>query len=122
MPRGGARPGSGRPKGSKNRRGIPPLSDPVDICLGPDIDPLTFLLSCMRNPAVDLELRIRCASLCLPYVPKRAVEIGKKEEAQAAAQRVARSGRFQVPAAPRTDGPADDNWDSLPSDHPRKRN
>jgi hypothetical protein len=63
LPRGGARPGAGRPK--KN------VSAPASPR---DQTPLLFLLATMRDPNIDLRLRIAAAKAALPYCGKKVVE------------------------------------------------
>jgi hypothetical protein len=76
MPRGGFRPGAGRP---------PKVQFPD---LGPHATPIEFLLAVMRHEGADLTTRMRAASALLPFVHARRTEMvsGKKEQAQIAAQ------------------------------------
>ncbi|MFN6953777.1 MAG: hypothetical protein ACK4PG_03165 [Acetobacteraceae bacterium] len=61
MSRGGFRPGSGRPKGSKTAR----LPRPGTTAAG--ASPLAYLLAVMRDEAQPVEVRMRAAGLALPY-------------------------------------------------------
>ena len=96
---GGARPGAGRP-----RKTVTPLTVP------PAADPLQFLLSVVNDAAADPALRVKAAAAAMPFVHQRASTVGKKEQAQQAAERVA-GGRFKaaplpgsvVPIRPATD-------------------
>lgn len=65
MPRGGARPGAGRPKGSKN------LSISIDKPILDGIQPLDFLLSLVANPDVPPALRFEAAKAAAPYVHRK---------------------------------------------------
>lgn len=120
MPRGGARPGAGRPKKqtaapampAAKKQALPKLdaegykTDPnwpfgkQEPEAPPDLSglmPLDFLLEVMRNPEEDKGRRMQAATLAAPYCHPKKGESGKKEEKAAAAKRVA--SRF-TPAAP----------------------
>lgn len=120
MPRGGARPGAGRPKKqtaapakpAAKKQALPKLdaegykTDPnwpfgkQEPEAPPDLSglmPLDFLLEVMRNPEEDKGRRMQAATLAAPYCHPKKGESGKKEEKAAAAKRVA--SRF-APAAP----------------------
>ena len=61
---GGARPGAGRPVGSRNR--------PVLVHGLPEThDPLQWLLALMNHPGAPLRLRMACAVALLPYLHTR---------------------------------------------------
>jgi hypothetical protein len=78
---GGARPGAGRPKKQ--------LSAPdIQAAVAAGMTPLEYMLSVMRDPAVDGSRRDRMAISAAPYVHPRAIEatVGKKDKAQAAAE------------------------------------
>ena len=62
---GGARPGAGRPPGSRNR---PRLID----SLPETNDPLQWLKNTMNHPALPLRLRMACAVALLPYCHAKA--------------------------------------------------
>jgi hypothetical protein len=100
MPRGGTRPGAGRPKGSRT---IPSVS--ADLRSDPGSHrfktALEFGMSVVNDPSAEMNDRIRLAIAMLPYQhPKLAEQQGgKKEEAAAAAGRAA-SGRYATPATP----------------------
>ena len=120
MPRGGARPGAGRPKKqtaapakpAAKKQALPKLdaegykTDPnwpfgkQEPEAPPDLSglmPLDFLLEVIRNPEEDKGRRMQAATLAAPYCHPKKGESGKKEEKAAAAKRVA--SRF-APAAP----------------------
>jgi phage terminase small subunit len=85
MPRGGARPGSGRKPASK-----------LDI---PETnDPLHFLEQVMNNNSADVGARIRAAGMLADYKQKVGTGGGKKDERKRAADRAAQ-GKF-APALP----------------------
>jgi len=75
MPRGGARPGAGRPKGS--------AMEPVRKALRAAVrerlvelverggDPLRFLADVVADPSVDLPTRLHAAEVLLPYCAPR---------------------------------------------------
>lgn len=113
MPRGGHRPGAGRPR--KNTKGIsakpkapavPPSLQPKQPNQTPTVatpkaealTPLEYMLSVMNNMEMDEARRDRMAVAAAPFVHAKAGESGKKEE-KAAAARKAGAGRF-APAAP----------------------
>jgi phage terminase small subunit len=99
MPRGGYRPGGGRPLGSKDRvpraKIIPPDSiDPTPDSIEPDAepprgkDPLSYMLSVMNDPSATQYRRDRMAIAAAPFIHRRADDLGKKrlieEEARTA--------------------------------------
>lgn len=88
MPRGGYKPGGGRPRGSKSDafRDLP--ADIQSAAFKSGLSPLDFLLSVMCDDEQALDVRIRVAGLALPYVHPKPAEVmkGKKEAAEAAAE------------------------------------
>jgi phage terminase small subunit len=126
MPRGGFRPGAGRPKGSgkaakkapakkaatKKRAKAekiavllpePPKAAQADqvvdgVFVPARLDPLTFMLDVMNHPGVDLDTRSRMAIAAAPYCHVRKGDGGKKDAKQSAAG-AATNGRFG-PAPP----------------------
>ena len=120
MPRGGARPGAGRPKkqpttkvaakkpatkkpdpaktdadGFKTNENWPfgqeRPPEPEDLS---ELTPLDFLLGVMRDPAEDKGRRMQAATLAAPYChPKKGESSGKKDEAAAKAK-AAGAGKF----------------------------
>jgi len=125
MPRGGARPGAGRPKkqveppkaASKPKvKAAPPEVDadgykedpnwpfgkqrPNEPEQPPDLSnlmPLDYLLEVMRDPSEERGRRMQAATLAAPFCHPKKGESGKKEEKAAAAKKIA--SRF-APAAP----------------------
>lgn len=101
MPRGGYRPGAGRPKGAKSAKALPVApSDVRAAARGSGMDPLTYMLSVMNDDDADDARRDRMAIAAAPFVHAKAADVapGKKEQRQQAAEDVASAGRF----APRT--------------------
>jgi phage terminase small subunit len=94
MPRGGARPGAGRPR----KKAAKALAE-VRVLNAEGKDPLGFMLSVMRDPLADPDRRDRMAIAAAVYVHRRAGEEGKKEAAAELATKAA-IGRFAVPPAP----------------------
>ena len=66
MPRGGARPGAGRPKGSLNK---PQTS--ATLPSGDECTPLSYLLAVLRDADVDVRRRDRAAELLLTFLHER---------------------------------------------------
>lgn len=127
MPRGGARPGAGRPKKvqplpeaatqskAPAKRELPKVDAdgfkddpswpfgkqrPAEPDPPPDLSnlmPLDYLLEVMRDPEEERGRRMQAATLAAPYCHPKKGESGKKEEKAAAAKRIA--NRF-APAAP----------------------
>lgn len=125
MPRGGARPGAGRPK--KQPEAVKPPKKPAVKPAPPAVDangykddpnwpfgkqppaepepppdlsnlmPLDYLLEVMRDPKEERGRRMQAATLAAPYCHPKKGEAGKKEEKAAAAKKIA--SRF-TPAAP----------------------
>ena len=78
MPRGGYRPGAGRPKGSKTLR--------VDVrkrASATGQTPLEFMLSVMNDETQDMNTRLRMAAAAAPFIHGRKVagELGKRAQA-----------------------------------------
>ena len=90
MPRGGARLGAGRPKGSRKRGKTAKPSLKVPPAVGKaareaNLTPKDYLLRIMRDPAEDAALRARAAALLLPFMHPKTGELGKKKAAAACA-------------------------------------
>jgi len=92
MPRGGYRPGSGRPKGVKNK-----IRQNAEIKGA--LTPLEFMLAVMNDPSEDIDRRCRMAISAAPYCHSRAGEKGKKEN-QVERAKKASKGRFAVGRPP----------------------
>ena len=125
MPRGGARPGAGRPK--KQPEAVKPPKKSAAKPAAPTVDangykddpkwpfgkqppaepepppdlsnlmPLDYLLEVMRDSMEERGRRMQAATLAAPYCHPKKGEAGKKEEKNAAAKKIA--SRF-APAAP----------------------
>lgn len=82
MPRGGFRPGAGRPKQGETKQDI------ADAATAAGLTPLEYMLAVMRDPTATTERRDRMAQAAAPYCHKRAADSAptKKEQAEAAAQ------------------------------------
>jgi len=93
MPRGGARPGAGRPKGSRMEPVRKALRAAVRERLVEVVengeDPLSVLLAMLKDPAADLQTRLRIAETLLPYTTPR--QNGRPPRAEKFAQRPAKS-------------------------------
>lgn len=101
MPRGGSRPGSGRPKGAvsaKKAAQIEQASSIVDQ--RGDMSPLEYMLDVMNDPNVEGFRRDRMAVAAAPYVHMKKVEGGKKDDAAGKAKQ-AGAGKFGQTTAPR---------------------
>ena len=69
MPRGGARPGAGRPKGRRSSKTVEQLA----AIAGSGLTPLAYLLKIMRDKELDRAVRLDAAKAAAPYVhPKLA--------------------------------------------------
>ncbi len=81
MPRGGARPGAGRP-----RKPAAPVLEiaATDAPLTP-LTPLALLEAVMLDVRQDLALRVACARALLPYRHARVAALGAKAQREAAA-------------------------------------
>jgi hypothetical protein len=70
MPSGGARPNSGRPKGSKNQK-TKAMAKITLAAMEAGITPMDFLLAVMRNEALDTSLRMDAAKSVAAYCHPR---------------------------------------------------
>lgn len=101
MPRGGFRPGSGRP--SKNAETVTAkesrevIADGIASCE----DPAAFLADLMNNTDQDMRVRADAAKALLPYVHAKKGEAGKKAAKKDAAATVAGKGKFAPGSGPR---------------------
>lgn len=99
MPRGGFRPGAGRPKKNKQDRTTEETHDENPSELSPVADtPLEYMLAVLRDPTASADRKDRLAIAAAPFMHPKKGESGKKEERASAAKK-ASSGRF-APAAP----------------------
>jgi phage terminase small subunit len=110
MPRGGARPGAGRPRGSKEiggkiyaaervlraHREETAKSDEFKSALG-------FAMAVINDPTEPMEARIRLAIAVLPFQhPKlESVSVSKKAEREKAGRELAETSEFSTPTAPK---------------------
>ena len=65
MPRGGYRPGAGRPKGSKNGE---KRADVEAVACRLGLTPLEYMLAIMRDENEDPDRRLRMAIAAAPFV------------------------------------------------------
>jgi phage terminase small subunit len=105
MPRGGARPGAGRPKGSRNGTSTKAVKAQAAAAVAPKpgpkkratvtaapaapVSPLEYMLTVMRDPAVDPTRRDRMAQAAAPFVHAKmeaAKPPSKAEEVEQASQ------------------------------------
>jgi phage terminase small subunit len=122
MPRGGSRPGAGRPKGAaaraKNADKVPvppvPKVAPKTIAddvaatafvpnllaaLGEGKTPLAYMLVVMNDDTAEKDRRDRMAVAAAPYVHAKQGESGKKDAKQDAAKK-AGAGKFAATPTP----------------------
>ncbi len=115
MPRGGARVGAGRPKGSSKKAqtakstcktsaaSAKDTPTPSADLPGPELTattPLDYMLAVMGNPHADPGRRDRMAVAAAPYLHGKLGEGGKKDRAQDAAK-AAGGGKFRTSTPPR---------------------
>jgi hypothetical protein len=115
MPRGGARPGAGRPR--------KPAAPPVEISTpaGAPLTPLALLESVMADERRDLALRVSAAKALLPYRHARVAALGSKAAREIEALDAERGTRWEAllapPLPPEADTPRRDDgspdWDKL---------
>ena len=112
MPRGGARPGAGRPR--KPAAPAAEISTPADAPL----TPLALLEAVMRDEGQDIALRVSCARALLPYTCPKPARLGAKAQREADAIDAERGTRWEAllapplpPEAERDDAGPD--WDKL---------
>ena len=104
MPRGGRRPGAGRPRKLKTDAAAPPKQpEPAGVPPpGPAAEqPLGFMLKIMNDEAAPAERRDRMAVAAAPYVHPKIGEQGKKASKNEAARTIAASTRFGAGAPPK---------------------
>lgn len=108
MPRGGARPGAGRPKGSSKKRREVATQRPTTVEEAVAALPTKFddaeqyLMSVINNPEVPRDDKIKAALGVIPYQkPKLADKpAGKKETAAGRAAAAAEGGSKFAPRPP----------------------
>lgn len=104
MPRGGARPGAGRPQKPKSQDEASPIgSQRPPAGDAPWKTPLEHMVAVMNDPTVEAARRDRMAIAAAPYVHARAESKmpGKKEAQGHDAAEAASSGPFTPGAKPR---------------------
>lgn len=74
-------------------------SEPAKPAAQPDLTPLDYLLSVVRDTGEDTKVRIQAASIAAPFVHIKKGEAGKKDEAAEKAKK-AGAGKFAAAAAP----------------------
>ena len=118
MPRGGARPGAGRPRkkpadpaAEKLRQSLPVTDSegfkPEDAGQWPfgrekpelpedlsDMSPLDYMLRVMRDPKMPVDLRMRAAQNALPFCHPKKGEASAKKEEEAARKKAGQTGRY----------------------------
>lgn len=124
MPRGGARPGAGRPRKAPADQSAPPKKKapakqpaaghapdgkkaadaPPSWPFGTEppsppadlseLSPLDYLLSLVRNPETDPRVRLQAASIAAPYCHHKKGEASGKKLEAEARQKAAAEGRF----------------------------
>lgn len=104
MPRGGPRPGAGRPKGAKNKKS---KGKKKDTFLGikreadnANMTPLEYMLMVMRDPTADDDRRDKMAYYAAPYIHQKPHGTVGKKELQRQKARLASQGKFKPGAEP----------------------
>jgi hypothetical protein len=104
MASGGFRAGAGRPKGATAPKAKPikVAKDIKKAARQSGMSPLDYMLTVMNDEEADGERRDRMAVAAAPYVHAKASDAagGKKEQAQAEAERLTKDSKFAVPAPP----------------------
>jgi hypothetical protein len=104
MARGGARPGAGRPKGTRKSKSKVAATERA-LTQGKTetktfADALEFAMATINDPTADLDGKIRLAIAAMPFQhPKIADVKASKKDAQHQAAKEASKGKF-APAAP----------------------
>lgn len=113
MPRGGRRPGAGRPRKDRTPDELQEFEDRLaaeKALPDPPADgehryktSLEFAMAIINDDEKPLAERRRLAIAALPYQHEKLAErpAGKKEQKGARAKQVASAGRFSTPSAPR---------------------
>lgn len=106
MARGGARPGAGRPKGSRKSKSKVAIAERV-LTKGKTetktfADALEFAMATINDPAAELDGKIRLAIAAMPFQhPKIADVKATKKDAQNQAAKAASKGKFAPATAPK---------------------
>lgn len=114
MPRGGYRPGAGRPKGKQPKwfpkdkviDAQPTTNEEIkqevsSAVSSSDITPLEYMLKVMRDETQPKDRRDRMAALAAPFCHSRAGEKGGKKQEREAAAKEAGKGRFGAMSGPK---------------------
>ena len=88
MPKGGYRPGAGRPKGAVKLPGAPASASTGT----PPMEPLAYLLAVMNDEAWPVEVRLRATGMALPYTHTRPAPPSAKDKRQATAEAATGTG------------------------------
>jgi len=107
MPRGGYRPGAGRPKGAST--GVGPAAAATTVAevtveaAKKLMSPLDYMLKVINDPHADSDRRDRIAIAAAPFchARKEAVGAGKKEERATVARETAETSKFSASRPPR---------------------
>lgn len=96
MPRGGKRPGAGRPKGAKNRRKLIGRAIVATVPTGSieETGSLPLLQAVYRDPKQPLGIRLSAATVAIAYEYPRMAAVGVKAQRQADAEALADSDPF----------------------------
>jgi hypothetical protein len=97
MPRGGARPGAGRPRKKQEKQ--QPKPAPKDQVIDEGMSPLDYMLKVMRDPSEDPGRRDRMAVAAAPYLHRKTGEQGAKSKSKEQAEK-ASTGKFAPTPAP----------------------
>ncbi|RSC31240.1 hypothetical protein EGT36_21445 [Agrobacterium sp. FDAARGOS_525] len=99
MPRGGYRPGAGRPKTAKVQTKVEVRREANKA----KMTPLEYMLSVMNDVEAEDGRRDRMAVAAAPFVHARADEgkLGKKAERLGRAEQASSAGKFAVRNAPK---------------------
>lgn len=93
MPRGGSRPGAGRPKTAKSPKALPVAPDIKRAAKASKLSPLDYMLTVLNDAEADAGRRDRMAVAAAPYChPKQSEAAGGKKEAAAEAATTAGTG------------------------------
>lgn len=100
MPRGGYRPGGGRPKGATASAKEPNLIRAEIEARKQGVTPLEYMLAVMNDPDAEQSRRDRMAIAAAGILARTSEVKGKREEQADAADKAA-EGKFAVPHGPK---------------------
>ena len=103
MTRGGFRPGSGRPRGSKTARLPTPTTTEAEAG---GLSPLGFLLAVVADEGQPVEVRLRAAAVAAPYVHPKAEAPSAKARREEAAETAEKGTDWESLLAPTLPGRA----------------